>query len=356
MKTSMQKEKNWLEGTLGARFSLTKEGSTKTTFHIVLQFPHPLGYLPGDSLGLLPKNGTAVVKNILSHLPFSGEEIIVSKKTGEPSTLYDFLQNQANLGRVTKRLSKTFQIESFSGDLVDLVANHQAPGLSPQELTELLLPLMPRFYSIASSPTLHPQEIHLTVALAQYELKGAARWGTASSYLCQDLQKGETVQAFIHKAPHFRLPQDASKNLLMIGPGTGIAPFRSFLQERAAQNASGKHWLFFGERQRLFDFYYEDEWEALAKQQELRVDVAFSRDQEDRIYVQNLLEKYQDEVHAWIENGAYIYLCGDAKKMAKDVERTLETIFQKRENLSPEESRLYLRSLKKQGRFLTDVY
>ncbi len=221
----------------------------------------------------------------------------------------------------------------------------------------MLAPLLPRFYSIASSPSVHPDEAHLTVSLSSYEYKGEIRYGVASQFLCHLATPHVTpIPCYVQPAAHFTIPSHSHADLIMVGPGTGVAPFRAFVQERLAQNATGNHWLFFGERHRATDFFYEEFWTALAQQQKLKLDLAFSRDQAEKIYVQHRMEENGLELWNWLDRGAYLYVCGDADPMAKQVEQTLLQIFETHGKLSSEESKLFLKTLRKEKRFLSDVY
>jgi sulfite reductase (NADPH) flavoprotein alpha-component len=218
-------------------------------------------------------------------------------------------------------------------------------------------PLLPRFYSVASSPKTHPDEVHLTVALSTYDHHGELRYGVASHFLCHIAEENATaIPSYVQPTPHFTLPHNHEAHIIMIGPGTGVAPFRGFLHERLAHNAPGKNWLFFGERHRAFDFFYEEFWTSLVGQNKLRLDLAFSRDQEDKQYVQHRLTENGKELWSWLQEGAYLYLCGDADPMAKEVEATLLQIFKEHGNLAEADAKAYLKSMRHERRYLIDVY
>jgi sulfite reductase (NADPH) flavoprotein alpha-component len=241
----------------------------------------------------------------------------------------------------------------------DLIDFFQEFVIDPSQFCcyEFLAPLLPRFYSISSSLRTHPEHVHLLVALSSYQYKEETRYGVASHFLCNlAIPEQTTIPLYVQPSRHFRLPDDPNADLIMIGPGTGVAPYRAFLQERLHQNAPGKNWLFFGGRNRSNDFFYESFWNLLIEQGKLKVSTAFSRDQEEKEYVQHKLLEQAEQVWAWLESGAYFYVCGDASKMAKDVEAALCQLIQTQGNLSPEQSKLYLKSLKTSKRYLTDVY
>lgn len=336
------------------RYPLTKPGSTKATYHLALDLKGcPFSFKVGDSLGIHAPNDPQVVEKWVSRLQISGQTAVTDPRSQETMSLATFLTEKANLGRFLPKLAEAL---SYTGPL-DIDPLDVLKPIDPQALTSLLLPLLPRFYSIASSPTVYPEEVHLTVTLSSYEYQGEIRYGVASHFLCHlAIPEVTPILCYVQPAPHFTIPTDSHADLIMIGPGTGVAPFRAFLQERLAQNAAGNHWLFFGERHRATDFFYEEFWAELSAQKKLRLDVAFSRDQAEKVYVQHKMEENGQELWRWIERGAYIYVCGDADPMAKEVERSLLNIFEVHGKLSNEEARLYLKTLRKERRCLTDVY
>lgn len=334
------------------RTLLTKEGSSRKTFHIVLDVEtKALPFKPGDSIGVIPTNDPKVVDQILEYLKATGEELIQDSK-GQTHTFRDFLTSHANLSKVS--FHKLLDVEKTALPLLELVKHHQP---EPKEVSKILLPLLPRFYSIASSSKVYPQEIHLTVASNSFVINGHLHLGVGSHFLCDYAQIGSTpIPIYVQPSNHFTLPDDPNKPLILIGPGTGVAPFRAFIQERIATQAEGKNWLFFGERNRAFDFYYKDFWLELERQGRLRLDTAFSRDQIEKIYVQHKLLENKKALWEWIEEGAIVYVCGDANKMAKDVELTLLEIAQLEGKMNGEEARLLLKKLRLEKRYLLDVY
>lgn len=356
------------------RALLTGSSSTKKTYHISLDLSGgPLPFTVGDSVGILPRNDPILVEEILKTAHFSGEESILDPKTKETSPLRSFLEMKANLSKIPSRLISLLcsrgaplqklvedreQMSSFltENHVLDLL--HQCPKAtySPHELVENLLPLMPRLYSIASSAKVFPDELHLTVSFVSYPLHGKLRHGVASHFLCEQAKiESTSIPIYIQPSNGFTLPSpDAS--MILIGPGTGVAPFRAFLQERLAKGAKGRNWLFFGERHKATDFYYESFFTDLAQKSFLRLDTAFSRDQKEKIYVQHRLLENSASIWDWLQSGALIYVCGDAEKMAKDVDKALQHIVHKHGALSEEDAYLYLRRLRKEKRYLQDVY
>ena len=240
--------------------------------------------------------------------------------------------------------------------IVDIIIDHPV-SCSAQQLVDALRPITPRLYSIASSQSEVEDEVHLTVALVEYDEFGFTHQGGASGYLGKRLAEGDTVKVYVEPNNNFRLPDDPNAPIIMIGPGTGIAPFRAFMQERDAQGAGGDNWLFFGNPHFTQDFLYQTEWQGYKKSGLLsRVSLAWSRDQEEKIYVQHRLLEQGAEVYAWLERGAHVYVCGDATHMAKDVENALLTIYQTHGKLSEADAKQALLALRKAKRYQKDVY
>jgi sulfite reductase (NADPH) flavoprotein alpha-component len=240
---------------------------------------------------------------------------------------------------------------------VDLLPALQARRPDPAQVVAALGPLRPRLYSIASSLRAHPDEVHLTVGIVRYQARGRLRHGVASTYLGERLTEGRRVQVFVQRSPGFRLPASPDTPIVMIGPGTGIAPFRAFLQERRATGARGRAWLFFGDQRRDCDFLYQDELEGHLRDGSLtRLDTAFSRDQEAKVYVQHRLLEQARTLWSWIEDGAHLYVCGDARRMARDVDEALRRIIEQEGGLAPGEGKGRLGALAAAGRYHRDVY
>ncbi len=301
------------------RYPLTTSGSTKQTWHVVLDLKNSgIQFKVGDSIGIYPQNEPHLVENIIQKI--GGNVDIIHPRSGKTLSLREFLTHSVNLTRLENVAT-----------LDDLYAQFS--------------PLLPRFYSVASSLKEHPDEVHLIVALLEN--------GVASNFLCHRAILGETpVPIYVQPSLHFALPQNASIPIIMIGPGTGVAPFRAFMQERHGM----KNWLFFGERNRASDFFYKDFWEGHIDAGNLRLDLAFSRDQAEKHYVQHKLYEHSKELWKWVQEGAIIYVCGNADPMAKDVEATLQRIIKEQAGLHDDEVKSLLKTLRKSRRLLFDVY
>lgn len=369
---------NPLISTIKNRYLLSKEGSTKLTYHVTLDLQgQTLAFTAGDAIGVLPENDPDCVDPIISCLGVTGSEIIENKKLQKNQSLRDFFIFHANLFQVTTALIKVFiahnpdsslsslllpenkqQLIQFldSHTLLDLLQKENPQAIDLQQVCNALSPLLPRFYSIASSPKHDPHTIDLTVALTSYEINGKTHFGVGSHFLCQRATTATPIPIYVQHNQAFSLPEDRSKNIIMIGPGTGIAPFRGFMQERMITSAPGSNWLFFGDRQQQYDYYYGEMWNALASENKLILDLAFSRDTPNKYYVQHRMLEKHEELWKWIEGGAMVYICGDAKKMAKEVVETLETIASLNGNLSQEKTREWSKALRKEKRLLLDVY
>ncbi len=358
---------------------LSHPNSTKKTYHISLDIKgSDLIFQPGDSIGILAQNDPLLVRRFFSLLSCPPDRLIIDPRSQVEMTAEEYLLGRVNLSRVNTSLlryfaekvqneklsfllqpeNKTALAEFIQGkDLVDIVRLLQESPTSLDEIAPFFTPLLPRFYSISSSLKAHSGELHLLVALLSYSHQDEIRYGVASHFLCHLARENQTpIPLYVQPAAHFKLPEDPSANIIMIGPGTGVAPYRAFLQERLSSNATGKHWLFFGERNRQYDFIYEDYLTELEKQGNLRLDTAFSRDQESKEYVQHKLLKYSQEIWDWISKGSYIYVCGDAHHMAKDVEAALLSIIEKYGNLSEQGARAHLKHLRASRKYMTDVY
>ena len=350
---------------------LNREGSTKQTYHLKLDLSgSEMTYEPGDAIGIFPENPTEVVDSILEALKKTGKEEIVDPRTNATLSLRHFLLSKSNLIRITLPMIKQFpELELLTEnkdarkefienhDLEDLFTQHANPRVSLQELVSYISPMLPRFYSIASSQKETPDSVDLLVVTFQCKQGGKMRWGLGSRFLCSQAEVGKTmVPMYHHPNATFKLPKEKSTPMIMIGPGTGVAPYRAFLQERIAQKGSEKNWLFFGERMRAYDFYYEDFFTDLEEAGFLRLDCAFSRDQEEKIYVQHLIEKHAADVWEWIQSGARIYVCGDARHMVKDVTATLHNLVADKGNLSDQEAKDFIRKMRQDKQLLLDVY
>ena len=351
--------------------------SLNKTYHISLDLEEKdLPFLPGDSLGILPENDPELVASLLTLVKSGPEDTILDPRSKVEMTAKDYLLTKVNLSRINSSLLRLLasnghvellpllardakeQLQAFlqGKDLIDLFEELGGSPLPLQELAPCFTPLLPRFYSISSSLKAHKNEVHLLVALSSYSHKKGTRYGVASRYLCNLARDTSTISLYVQPSSHFRIPEDSSKDLIMIGPGTGVAPYRAFLQERVLEEPAGKNWIFFGGRHRETDFFYEEFLSSLEKEDKLKISTAFSRDQEEKVYVQHKLLEESKEVWRWLERGSFFYVCGDATKMAKDVEATLLFIIEKEGSLSKEEAKVYFKKLKSDKRYLTDVY
>jgi sulfite reductase (NADPH) flavoprotein alpha-component len=377
---SIHNRANPFKARITANYSLTGEGSNKDTRHIVINLgASGINYVPGDSLGIIPRNFPQTVDDLLPHLGLD-PATLVEQPTGAVA-LRDLLINQYILNRVSKKFVKAVLEKLPEGEkkkqLVEIIGNEEAFDdytftrdytdvlidypvcFAAQEFLPLANKIAPRLYSIASSPKAHPGEVHLTVAVVKYNTHGRDKYGIASGYLGhgQELNKDE-IPVYIQPTKHFHMPAPDA-NIIMVGPGTGIAPFRAFLEERAIDGATGKNWLFFGDQKKSTDFLYEAEFLDMQRKGLLtRLDTAFSRDQAEKIYVQNRMTESGAELWKWLQEGAYFYVCGDAKRMARDVHQTLIDIAQQHGGMTSEAAKEYIEVTfaKTEKRYLKDVY
>ena len=336
------------EAEITERIKLSGSRSTSETWHVEVSLAGSgIVYEPGDSLGFLPSNDPALVDAVLMATGLSGDAALRAALSERFDITTLTRKQVADYARLIGDASLAEDVAFADGrQVIDLLSS--APhGLSAEQLTSLLRPLPPRYYSVASSLKTVPDEAHLLVAAVRYETHGRARSGVASVDLADRRNAGERLKVFVKPNLHFRLPTDPQRPIIMIGPGTGVAPFRAFMQERDAVGARGKSWLVFGHRHYTHDFLYQLEWQDLLKRGVLsRLDVAFSRDQPEKRYVQHALWDARRDLHAWVQDGAVIYVCGDANAMAKDVHATLQRIVGDQA----------LDALRREGRYLRDVY
>jgi sulfite reductase (NADPH) flavoprotein alpha-component len=355
---------------------LNKPGSAKETRHLVIALAGSgLHYKSGDSLGVFPSNRASEV---------TGDELVspAMLKLPAPITLREALTSRLALAKPTRRALEvlaakaTDQAERARLDgllapeskdvltdllehreFVDLLAEFPSARPTPQELVDQLRKLMPRLYSVASSGKVFPAEVHLTLAVVRYKTNGRDRVGVCSTFLADRAPIGAAVVPVFVSDSHFGPPDDGAKDCIMVGPGTGIAPFRAFVQERSATGATGRNWLFFGDQRKGTDFLYEEEWKHYLERGQLaRLDTAFSRDQLLKVYVQDRMRENAKELWAWLQGGAHFYVCGDAKRMAKDVDVALHAIVAEQGNFTPTQAADYVKQLKKEGRYQRDVY
>lgn len=366
--------KNPFKATVIDKVKITGRESDKEVYHVELSLDGSgITYEPGDSVGILANNPPELVNEILKHAGFHGSELVSIKE--DEFTIQDALSERLEITILTRETILKYQEKTgnkqlaevladdkkldnylYGHDVLDLLVEFPA-NLTPQVFAEVLRPFPARLYSISSSQDAVGEEVHITVATVRYTNKGRQRGGACSTYLADRIEVDSQVSLFIEKNPSFKLPENEQTPVILIGAGTGVAPFRSFLQHREANNLKGKTWLFFGERRFHSDFLYQVEWQKLHKEGYLeKIDVAFSRDQEQKIYVQNRLKERQREVFEWLNKGANIYLCGDMKQMARDVQETLLQIFETEGGMTEEKAAEYLKTLKKEKRFQLDVY
>ncbi len=358
---------------------LTLDGSEKDTRHFEISLEGSgLSYEVGDSLGVFPKNDPVLVGQILDALDFTGDEPVLNP-AGETVPIRQALTESYIITSPSKQLLTAISEKDSSAvflkdlldplvkteldtwlwgrDVLDALTEFTAAKFTPEEFVAVLRKLQARLYSIASSQKVVGESVHLTVALVRYHALNRERAGVASVYLGERTADPERVAVFVHNAKHFRVPEDPATDMIMVGPGTGIAPFRAMLQERKVSGASGRNWLFFGEQRSATDFLYRDEFEGYAADGSLhRFDTAFSRDQDYKIYVQHRILEQADELFAWLEGGALFYVCGDAARMAKDVDSALHEVVERAGGKSKEEAIEYIDALKKAKRYKKDVY
>ena len=354
---------------------LTGEGSGKEVRHIEISLEGSgLVYESGDALGVRPANCPGLVGEFLEVLgcdgeeavPAGGEEVSLRKALGEfyditkPSP--DLLKAIGETAPAVRALLEADRKEDlkrwlYGREVIDILL--QAPDLSlaPAKLVGLLKPLAPRLYSISSSPKTHPGQVHLTVGIVRHETRGRSRKGVCSTFLADRVTEPATVPIFVQTSHGFRLPAHGEVPIIMVGPGTGVAPFRGFLHERRAAGATGRNWLFFGEQHSATDFFYRDELAPMLESGHLtKLSTAFSRDQAEKVYVQHRMLEEAAALWAWLQEGAHFYVCGDAQRMAKDVDAALHRVIETAGGCSPEEARDYVKQMKAEKRYQRDVY
>jgi sulfite reductase (NADPH) flavoprotein alpha-component len=362
-------------------YRLTAEGSEKETRHVALALEAGMEYTPGDAVGILAENRASEVEMVLKALGFSGDERVLDHYKVEIS-LEEAVRTRLAIGKLTrstinqyaKLVDPATPIERLAAmcgpdgkamaeehcwgrEFIDLLQEFPGVVKEPQKLFTVLQRLTPRMYSIASSQRLHPDSVETTVRVIRYDAFGRERQGLASGHMGERSPVGSTLPIFLHANGNFRLPEDTSAPVIMIGPGTGLAPFRAFLEERQAKGEPGKNWLFFGDQRKKLDYLYEEQLEGMHKDGVLtHLDLAFSRDQAKKIYVQDRMREKSEELYKWLEEGAYFYVCGDATRMAKDVEVALLDVIAKGSHGTLDGAEAYLEGMKKQKRYQRDVY
>ncbi|MCM3093217.1 MULTISPECIES: assimilatory sulfite reductase (NADPH) flavoprotein subunit [unclassified Cytobacillus] len=355
--------------------NLNGRGSNKETRHLEISLEGSgLTYQPGDSLGVYPENDPELVDLLLTEMNWDPEETVRVKEA--TVTLKEALMAHFELTVLTKPLvekaakfsgneelhqlvSDSTQLKSYidGRDLIDLVRDFKPWNSTAQEFISILRKMPARLYSISSSFEANPDEVHLTIGAVRYDAHGRERKGVCSILCAERLQPGDTLPVFIQQNENFKLPENPDTPIIMVGPGTGIAPFRSFMQEREESGAEGKSWLFFGDQHFVTDFLYQTEWQKWLKDGVLsKMDVAFSRDGDEKIYVQHRMKENSRELFQWLEEGAAVYICGDEKNMAHDVHNTLIDIIEKEGVMSREQAAEYLADMQKNKRYQRDVY
>ena len=374
--------KNPFPGRLVTNRLLSKGGSGKEIRHYEISLDGSgLKYEVGDALGIYPDNDPALVEEIITALGASGDEPVPSGAddggmvplrqallryyaiTAPPKQFLEAIAARTEGESVIRELmadplrKDDLAKYTYGMEVIDFLLTHPSIKFSPTELIGTLRKLQPRLYSISSSQSAHPEEVHLTIATVRYESHGRQRKGIASTFLAERAEPPASVPLFFHSAKHFRLPEDKSLPVIMVGPGTGVAPFRAYLQERQASGASGKNWLFFGDQRAEYDYLYRDELEAWQKDGVLhQLSLAFSRDQAEKFYVQHRMLENAAELYKWLEEGAHFYVCGDASRMAKDVDAALHKVVEQAGGKSTLEAAEYVEGLKKTKRYKRDVY
>jgi sulfite reductase (NADPH) flavoprotein alpha-component len=340
--------------TLVSRYRLNKPGSNKETWHVEFDLTESgLDYVVGDSFGVFPANDPGLVDAVIAAIAAPADFPIGGR------TLRDVLIDAVSLSPAPDMLFQLISYLTGGASLDVLGALEKFAGVrpDPEAFIESLDVLQPRVYSISSSLKSSPNRVSLTVDTVRYAVQKRTRLGVCSTFLSGRADIGEKFKVYVQRAQHFALPADPNKPVIMIGPGTGIAPFRAFLQERIATQAPGPNWLYFGHQRSDFDFFYEDELKAMGKAGHLqRLTLAWSRDSDEKIYVHHRMRDDARDIWAWLERGAHIYVCGDALRMAKDVERALIEIVAEQGKRSPEDAARYVADLKKNDRYQADVY
>ncbi|MDR6723845.1 sulfite reductase (NADPH) flavoprotein alpha-component [Paenibacillus amylolyticus] len=357
--------------------NLNGRGSDRETRHVELSLEGSnLNYEPGDSLGVFPENHPRLVDELIAAMEWNADERVAVNKAGDQVSLREAILRHFEITAVTKpvveQLAKLkpesalsalladdseFRKVMNSCDLLDIVQDYGLQGIPAGQFVAVLRKIPARLYSIASSSKSFPDEVHLTVRAVRYESRGRERYGVCSVHLAERIEAGDSLPIYIQHNPNFKLPENPDTPIIMVGPGTGVAPFRSFLGEREETGAEGKSWLFYGDQHFSTDFLYQTEWQRWLKDGVLtKMDVAFSRDTEQKVYVQHRMLEHSKELYQWLQEGASVYVCGDEKRMAHDVHSALATILEQEGGLTPEQAAEYLTRLQQEKRYQRDVY
>jgi sulfite reductase (NADPH) flavoprotein alpha-component len=362
-----------VEARFALRTLLNREGSEKSTWHIEFDLTGTgLDYTVGDSFGIYPANDPTLVAQVIEAInapadfPVGGkplEDVLMHDMSlgPAPDMLFELISYMVGGERkaMAKALAKGEDPDGDAATLDVLAAVQKFPGIrpDPEAFVECLEGLQPRLYSISSSPKVDPNRVALTVDRVRYDIAGRTRQGVASNFLSEAIALGTALKVYVQRAHNFALPADPTTAIIMVGPGTGVAPFRAFLQERAIMQAPGDAWLFFGHQREACDFFYRQEFSGLLENQTLtKLSLAWSRDGKSKIYVQDKMREQAAELWAWLQRGAHFYVCGDALKMAGDVEKALVAIAGEQGGLGDADAKAYVAGLKKSGRYQADVY
>ena len=373
--TSLYDKKNPFQAEVLESINLNGRGSAKETLHIELSLEDSgLEYQPGDALGVYPQNNPAFVDSLLSSLELDGNEAV--SLNDENLSLHKALLERLEITVLTKPVVEKYG-EAFGSqaatelaqdrealksyiygrDIRDLIKDYPPTTVSPTALASCFRKLPARLYSIASSLDAHPDEVHLLVAIVRYHSSGMDREGVCSTFLADRLLEDQKIGVYIDRNKNFKLPEDSSLPIIMIGPGTGVAPFRAFIEHREYHGHSGKNWLFFGDQHFATDFLYQAEWLKHKKNGLLtNLDVAFSRDQQKKVYVQHRMLERKKEIYSWLQDGAHLYVCGDESRMAHDVHAALIDIIASEGSMSQENALEYVKKLQQDKRYQRDVY
>ena len=358
--------------------NLNGRGSNKETHHLEISLEGSgLTFEPGDALGIYPDNDQELVDLLIKELNLNPDEKVTVKQ-GDVRTLKDALASYYEVSILTKPLlQKAAELTGnkelqdllapgneeevkgyiYGRDLIDLVRDYGPWNVTAQEFVSILRKIPGRLYSIASSLAANPDEVHLTIGAVRYEAHGRSRNGVCSTLVADRINPGDVLNVYVQPNENFKLPQNSETPIIMIGPGTGVAPFRSFMQEREETGTEGKSWLFFGDQHFVTDFLYQIEWQKWLQNGTLtKLDVAFSRDSAEKVYVQHRMLENSKELFQWLQEGAAVYICGDEKHMAHDVHQTLITIIEKEGSMSRAEAEAFLADMQQQKRYQRDVY
>ena len=372
---SIWNRKNPYPATVTKNLLLSAEGSAKEIRHFEIDLgDSDLSYEVGDALNVMPVNDAGLVKSLLAYFSLSADTVL----EGQERTLGELLTYKYEISTPSKELiaavEKIADHDAFSHvfkngdkealadflwakDILDLLQLTEKVSFTADEFLGLLKPLQHRAYSISSSANKHPGSVHLTVAAVRWSYESRQHLGVCSTFLADRVAEGDKAGIFISTNKSFRIPAADAAPMIMVGPGTGIAPFRAFLEERQVRQATGPNWLFFGDQTREFDFIYQDELAAMQEQGVLtRLDLAFSRDQAEKIYVQHKMKQHGAELFSWLEQGGYFYVCGDATRMARDVDQALADVIAQHGTMNTEKATDYVNNLKREKRYLRDVY